>query len=91
MHTLLLTLLLACGSSGRSVAELEAAKAEVKPFQKWEEARDRLTAALGEPDKDVDNATTWFGKDGEECMAFTVTHAAGTVGTITIAPGDGCP
>ena len=91
MHAFLLALLLACGSSGRSVAELEAAKAEIKPFQKWEEARGRITAVLGEPDADADNKTIWYGKDGDKCMVFSVTHAAGTVGTINLKPGEGCP
>lgn len=91
MYTLLLTLLLACGSSGRSVAELEAAKGEAKPFQKWTEAEGRLTAALGPADKSVDNATSWFGKDGDVCKALTVTHAGGTVGTVTIAKASECP
>ncbi|TNE91379.1 MAG: hypothetical protein EP330_05270 [Deltaproteobacteria bacterium] len=91
MHTLLLSLLLACSSGGRTVAELEAAKGEAKPFQKWDETETRLKAALGEPDKDVDNSTTWFAKDGDTCKALTITHAAGTVGTVTLAKADGCP
>lgn len=91
MYTILLSLLLACGSSGRAASELEAAKGLVGAFQKWDEASGRLEAALGEPDKDVDNVSTWFGKDGDQCMALTVTHAAGTVGTVTLAKADGCP
>ena len=91
MRTFILALLLACGSSGRSVADLEAVKGEAKPFQKWADAEARLTAALGPADKDVDNATSWFGKDGDTCKALTVTHAGGTVGTVTIAKASECP
>ncbi|MCO4744534.1 MAG: hypothetical protein KC912_07095 [Proteobacteria bacterium] len=85
MYTLLLSLLLACGSGGRTVAELEAAKGEVKPFQKWDEAQGKLTAALGEPDVTTDLAWTWIAKDGETCKGLTVTHMGGTVGTATLA------
>ena len=86
-----LVLLIACGGpSGPSVADLEAAKAEVHAFQPWGEAEAALKAKLGEPSGTADDVYTWAAHDGARCQILSVQKVGESVGSVEAKKG-ACP
>jgi hypothetical protein len=67
----------------RSLARLEQAKAEVKPFMAWNAAYAKLLARVGTPDLIDGGEHYWYLKLGDKCHELFVENAGGEVGAVS--------
>lgn len=90
--TLTLLQLIACGGApaGPSVADLEAAKADVHAMAPWDTSIEGVKAKLGEPAASTEEASTWAAKSGDACKLLKIQNIGGTIGNVELSDGP-CP
>ena len=67
---------------------MERAKARVKPFMKWDQARGVLWGTVGEPSLVEEGKHYWYVREGDKCHELYVENVGGEVGAVSFGAYD---